>query len=655
MKPSLRYLVLPLIALIFFSVLPAIFLRPLWAVLLAFALLAARVWLHRRDLPMPARYFLWTLQLAVGLLVWQHFQSIFGDEAAGTLLLLLTCLKTYELNGKRDFFVAAILCALLLMTFLLADQSLALTLFMMVNLSFIVAYLKSLEDEKWRWDNLRANLTATFSLMLKSIPLMVLVFLLFPRFSTGFGAGDDIAGKTGVSDQLRPGAISQLITSDELVFRATFLRGEIPPRHQLYWRAAVLDRGIELNWDRSLENASLSASGYATSVQDIEVYLEPGFDKFLFSLENTVGLIFPNDSAGTKVLVRSGSTFELRRSLQTRERYFLQQTEAREAKENEVSLRRYLQLGSRPTAAMQKLLSPMRGLPVGETVRRLMEHFSAGEYQYSLQPPKSASIDDFLFKNKIGFCEHYAATLATMLRHLNIPSRVVVGFQGGVPSLLGNYITVRGYDAHAWVEYYDSLNKRWRRLDPTAQLAPARITQGSDMYLETRGYGFFNSDFGIFLRQGQRIFDEAEAAWIGFLLRFDLARQKEILASLGMEVVLFRALPVFLMLSLALILSVLYYLESHRLEPLPEQERLYRSLLQVLKNFSFEKGHYEGPLAVMRRLEAHNSELAEEVRPLLEALVVARFAPGSNSSIDLRDVRLRLRRLRRFRPVAAKR
>ena len=58
------------------------------------------------------------------------------------------------------------------------------------------------------------------------------------------------------------------------------------------------------------------------------------------------------------------------------------------------------------------------------------------------------TIEDFLLKTRVGFCEHFAGATATLLRAMDIPARVIVGFQGGTPSLLDNYVSVRAHDAH---------------------------------------------------------------------------------------------------------------------------------------------------------------------------------------------------------------
>ena len=53
-----------------------------------------------------------------------------------------------------------------------------------------------------------------------------------------------------------------------------------------------------------------------------------------------------------------------------------------------------------------------------------------------------------------GNCEYFAAAMAVMLRSLDVPARVVGGFQRGEWNPYGRYFMVRLSDAHAWVEAY---------------------------------------------------------------------------------------------------------------------------------------------------------------------------------------------------------
>lgn len=99
----------------------------------------------------------------------------------------------------------------------------------------------------------------------------------------------------------------------------------------------------------------------------------------------------------------------------------------------------------------------------------LQQYFTdpANGFSYSLEVPTGntgSALLDFL-KNKKGYCEQYAATMAIMLRSLDIPSRVAVGFTQGEQQADGSYL-ITSTDAHAWVEVrFDGSG--WVRFDPT--------------------------------------------------------------------------------------------------------------------------------------------------------------------------------------------
>ena len=103
-----------------------------------------------------------------------------------------------------------------------------------------------------------------------------------------------------------------------------------------------------------------------------------------------------------------------------------------------------------------------------EKARALWEHFSpVNGFSYSLStaPASDANaLADFLLNGKRGYCEQYASAMAVMLRSLDIPSRVAIGFTTGYPE--GGHRTITSHDAHAWVEVYFS-GLGWVNFDPT--------------------------------------------------------------------------------------------------------------------------------------------------------------------------------------------
>lgn len=91
-------------------------------------------------------------------------------------------------------------------------------------------------------------------------------------------------------------------------------------------------------------------------------------------------------------------------------------------------------------------------------------------YPYDFYPPPQApntdAVDQFLFVDQRGVCEHYVSAMIVMLRSLGIPARLVSGFGSGTYNSFTNYYEVRANDAHAWVEVYFP-GHGWVPFDPT--------------------------------------------------------------------------------------------------------------------------------------------------------------------------------------------
>ena len=101
-------------------------------------------------------------------------------------------------------------------------------------------------------------------------------------------------------------------------------------------------------------------------------------------------------------------------------------------------------------------------------LKRLREE----EFYYSLEPlPGAGNPETFLFRDRIGFCEHYTNAMVLAARSIGIPARVVIGYQGGARNPLSGDWVVREESAHAWAELWLD-GEGWVRFDPTAAVAP---------------------------------------------------------------------------------------------------------------------------------------------------------------------------------------
>ncbi|WP_030439495.1 transglutaminase TgpA family protein [Actinoplanes subtropicus] len=100
------------------------------------------------------------------------------------------------------------------------------------------------------------------------------------------------------------------------------------------------------------------------------------------------------------------------------------------------------------------------GLIKGKTndydkMRALYNYFAKTNgftYSLSTQPAGSSSEIAAFLKNKVGYCQQYAAALAWMARVAGIPARVAFGFTKGAQQ--GNSWVITNRNAHAWTEIY---------------------------------------------------------------------------------------------------------------------------------------------------------------------------------------------------------
>jgi transglutaminase-like putative cysteine protease len=96
-----------------------------------------------------------------------------------------------------------------------------------------------------------------------------------------------------------------------------------------------------------------------------------------------------------------------------------------------------------------------------------LQHYFRTQFSYSTAVSGDGSTDALLtfLRDKIGYCQQFAATMALMARSLGIPSRVGVGFTSGTQDGAGDYV-VTTKDAHAWPElWFGGIG--WVRFEPT--------------------------------------------------------------------------------------------------------------------------------------------------------------------------------------------
>jgi transglutaminase-like putative cysteine protease len=109
-----------------------------------------------------------------------------------------------------------------------------------------------------------------------------------------------------------------------------------------------------------------------------------------------------------------------------------------------------------------------------ELVQRVLAYLGQPTFVYSEIPVESRyPLETFLFRSRVGYCQHFSGAMALLLRMAGVPARVVGGFSPGTYDRRRREWVVRDYDAHSWVEAYFP-GYGWVTFDPTPADSPAR-------------------------------------------------------------------------------------------------------------------------------------------------------------------------------------
>ncbi len=413
------------------------------------------------------------------------FRTLNGTEAGASLLVAMASLKLTEVNRRRDWLIVLGATLFLMLAACLDAQALWRLPFYALQLWLLataVYGLKVGQDPRlptrqlWRRSGL--GLAA-------ALPLTLVLFVLFPRLSGSLWAlPQQKTAMTGLGDEMSPGSITQLTQSDEPALRVRF-RGPLPPPDRRYWRGPVLHTFNGVSWRRRH-----SEPGQPPRLQHIgasygyQVTLEPNEHNVLIALEMPLNV--PDDVPGAYVT----SDYQLINP-QATTHAIIYQLDSWTMHHGSTALADEdrlidLQLPPDRNPRSVELAHRLRAASAtdGAYVAATLDYLRRGGFSYTLTPPALGAdgVDDLLFSTRQGFCGHYASAFAFLMRAAGVPARVVTGYLGGEWNEFGDYLLVRQADAHAWNEVWLD-GSGWVRIDPTAVLAPARLTHELDSML----------------------------------------------------------------------------------------------------------------------------------------------------------------------------
>jgi protein-glutamine gamma-glutamyltransferase len=375
-------------------------------------------------------------------------------------------------------------------------------------------------------------------------------FFLIPRLggggvARGFGEGDAI---TGFSDRVELGQLASIKKSPRVVMRVHLNR---KPPHYLRWRGVALENYDGRAWnvvikedlreERYYQGASFSGDAAARDTPftykhvlqvhpsthpvllEQRFFLEPIESPTLFAAQKALSVQGPMATISrdkhTGALLSSGlkgrTAYTVSSDVSVPSEQDLRADSPAAAPEEvrRLDLPPFRKLDPRIYQLAHEIT---RNAPTPYDKARAIETYLKTEFTYTLDLKRVEGdpLAEFLFQTREGHCEYFATAMAIMLRTLDIPARIVNGFQMGEYNDLNDMYTVRESDAHSWVEAYFPRTESWIEFDPTPSAGINDYTRGG------------------LLASLRRYADAMEVFWLDYIVTLDSDEQASILVDL---------------------------------------------------------------------------------------------------------------------------
>jgi protein-glutamine gamma-glutamyltransferase len=330
-------------------------------------------------------------------------------------------------------------------------------------------------------------------LTLVSLLLTSLFFLMIPRVGIGyFSRKGGLLKTSGFSDRVELGSMGEVLLDQRTVMRVEIAGMTAAPDKPLLWRGRVFDKYNGVSWEDSFKGSlELIVNTFG------RFYLRPGEKRLGKPVEQNITLepldtptlfaLYPAyqvDMELRTILKDKSDTYQITYPPGSRLHYSVVSAPATHSiKEMKAAGNiysgsawpGYLQLPEGSDRLKGLAAEVTAGAPSAYEKAERIQGYLARSCKYTLSPSRDQSlspIDDFLFKSKEGYCEHFATATALMLRASGVPTRLVSGFAGGEWNNYGKFLLVRQKDAHTWVEAFLP-RYGWVEFDPTPDSGPS--------------------------------------------------------------------------------------------------------------------------------------------------------------------------------------
>ncbi|MBW2467581.1 MAG: DUF3488 domain-containing transglutaminase family protein [Deltaproteobacteria bacterium] len=619
------------------GLLPLGFDLPIWFIFICLAALVLGLlldWYSRIAAPAWLRILL----LAVGL---SAVLAVKGGEKWMGLLAVMLSLKPLEGNSYRHMMSGAIFTYFLLAAGVLFHQELNFGVYALLAMLFNTFVILRLNHSPVQVIPQLRFLGRVFVL---SLPVAVLLFLLFPRLPGPiWGYRFENTAVTGFSNRLAPGEFARLVKDHSAAFRVEFT-DSTPANEILYWRGLVLWENEGLHWEQGTIMPARDISPPKEDLLEYTVIIEPHNKRWLFGLDLPVRISVPAN-------IHIDHTIMTFQRVKRKLRYAMASSPAPNPEplsdwEQDMSLQ--LSDGNPKARELAADWLAAAGKPA-ELIALGLEYFRRNDFVYTTEPLPlmgEERVDDFLFRTRQGYCEHYAGAFAFLMRAAGLPARIVTGYQGGEFNTIGNYLVVRQADAHAWTEVWLP-EQGWQRIDPTTVVSPMRLTEGVEAALPPEewvglsGLNRFLNRMPFFSKLTMG-WDALNTIWDNWIISYTLERQRMLFTVFGLDRSFHFTAVIALITacSLAVLTALFLQYRPFRLkrktrEPIRQS---YRHFCKKLARIGLPRKGWQGPRRYAEEVTRSRPDLANPVDEITQLYEILRFAEKGGTA-EVRKLR----------------
>lgn len=574
--------------------------------------------------------FFFTFILAI------NFKELFSRDAGVPLLIVMSLLKILEMKNLRDELVACFLSFFILLSMILFSTSFFTTIYMFLSAIYTISVMGFINSpDKFFFKSIKKSL----SVSLTAILFAFILFFFFPRIQNSlWGKHSNTKNVSGFAQTISPGSISSLAKNDEVAFKVKF--EDKVSLHGNYFRGIVFNTFDGISWHPDKPPIKAPTNYNNLNSKKAFIILYPTYSKYLISPDYPLN--FPEKGI---YLTENATLYSWFFKINDKKIYEVEFTNNNPNYPKPE--KKHLKLPNGYNQKAIELGSKWLSLTPDKRIEKGLKYFKKNNFVYTLNPPKYGKnyIDEFLFKEKKGFCEHFASSFAFLMRAAKVPSRITGGYLGGEQNSIAGFTNVRQSDAHAWCEVWLE-NKGWIRIDPTIESEPDRLERNTDQ--------IFSSDFG---RKNQffkltksilNVFDAINFFWDQKIMGYNFSLQNKFFEFLGLKNQnFFKKSILFIIIVFISSILILYLINLKAKYAIKKVEELilFEKFQNKIKNKALLKKNSEGYFEYLKRIENSDLKSLESISAFILYFIEERYL-GSKNKKNIKKMRDYLKKIK---------